>query len=574
MGSPGGGVDSGSGPSGGGGPDRDTDRPDDNDRGGSRDDKASFDRAMDNANRPDRAPASPPESTTSTDEDDDQDAHTTDTPDDRSDRAAGPPGIGAPPSSTALNETSDETDERDDRSFFDRVADTLSTPAVDSYGNRRSNSPVADRINNTKNYSLDAVANFFGAQVGPPDPTIEQSRALGQAAAVLDGYAIVPATMPANRPPQGTPAYDAAIAMANAEFGVSMEVMRHDLNRDIDKAVASYDQEIAAIDDRLAEIDAELNSTSPNGPTAFGTLASIPPAEARSLIEKGGLLKDQRAELETKRNRAEEARGLPDQLDMMHIARDVYGAETALANSHISRLSDQELKDLGLEPSLFEDQKTGFHAEVYRNTITDQVVLAFEGTDPESLPDLKTDGLQALGLSAPQYEQAEKLAEQFDIAFAGENRAMTGHSLGGGLAAYAGLAEGIEATTFNAAGLHAQSLENLGVTREEALEIVDAYHVEGEILSWAQDSTAADLIATGILGTGYAAYSDFDPVPAAVGERHAYQARNSQGESPRFGGGALRPGDLAKRVDLHEVLSVLHSIRAELNQAQREIDPT
>lgn len=50
------------------------DRPDDNDRGGQREkDQAkaaeSFDRAMDNANRPVRAPAAPSETTTVSDDD-------------------------------------------------------------------------------------------------------------------------------------------------------------------------------------------------------------------------------------------------------------------------------------------------------------------------------------------------------------------------------------------------------------------------------------------------------------------------------------------------------------------------
>ena len=90
-------------------------RPDnDNNRGGAREDKESraekaesFDRAMDNANRPDRAPAGPSE-TTSTLENDDDDGNGTDRPDDRTDRAAGPPGIGAPPSSTSTNHPANE----------------------------------------------------------------------------------------------------------------------------------------------------------------------------------------------------------------------------------------------------------------------------------------------------------------------------------------------------------------------------------------------------------------------------------------------------------------------------------
>lgn len=81
--------------------------------------------------------------------------------------------------------------------------------------------------------------------------------------------------------------------------------------------------------------------------------------------------------------------------------------------------------------------------------------------------------------------------------------------------------------TFNAAGRHANGLERLGVTHEEALEIVEADHVDGEISTWGQDSVAVDVFASislrsffgPTLGNILIASSDFDPCPAAVGER-------------------------------------------------------
>ncbi len=92
----------------------------DNDRGGAREDKESktekaesFDRAMDNTNRPDRAPAGATDTAATVDEGDD-DGDRTNGSDDRSDRAAGPPGIGAPPSSSSLAGTSAPTDDTDD----------------------------------------------------------------------------------------------------------------------------------------------------------------------------------------------------------------------------------------------------------------------------------------------------------------------------------------------------------------------------------------------------------------------------------------------------------------------------
>ncbi|MEM7041207.1 MAG: alpha/beta hydrolase [Pseudomonadota bacterium] len=142
----------------------------DNDRGGAREDKESraekaesFERAMDNANRPDRAPAEPSDTTTVADDNDDDNRNTT-----------------------------DKTDDRQDRSFFDRVADTLTAPPTDAEGNARSTSPVADRVrNHTRNYSLDDLRNVF---TDDPGLTPEQSQALADGAAVMEGVAVMTTT--------------------------------------------------------------------------------------------------------------------------------------------------------------------------------------------------------------------------------------------------------------------------------------------------------------------------------------------------------------------------------------------
>lgn len=172
-------------------------RSDDNDRGGAREDKESraekaesFDRAMDNANRPDRASAAPSNTTTVSDDDED-DRNTIDKTDDRQDRAAGPPGIGAPPSSAPSTDTNKEPgdkDDQDDRGILDRIGDALTAPPTDAEGNTRSTSPVADRIrNHTQNYSLEDLRDVF---------TPEQSQALADSAAVMEGVVAPAPTTP------------------------------------------------------------------------------------------------------------------------------------------------------------------------------------------------------------------------------------------------------------------------------------------------------------------------------------------------------------------------------------------
>ena len=90
------------------------DRSDKSDNGGAREDKEareSFERELSNVNRPDRAPA--PTETAPVSEDDDA-SNATDKPDDRQNRAAGPPGIGAPPSLSSPADTAGKTDDNGD----------------------------------------------------------------------------------------------------------------------------------------------------------------------------------------------------------------------------------------------------------------------------------------------------------------------------------------------------------------------------------------------------------------------------------------------------------------------------
>ena len=487
--------------------------------------------SLSNDERPDRAPATP-SSGAGTNDPNDRPASPNDNGGGQSERAAGPPGIAAPPSGTTPTDTN-PTDtnqgggQENERGFFEGLSNVFTAPPTDASGNPRSTSPVSDRLNNTQSYSFSEVFGF-----------------------------------PAKSP------REAAIEMANAEFGVSMEVMRRDMNLAIDKKVGEYDQQIADLDQRLTEINEQLSPRTPNGIGGLGTIGFAPLEDARALMAEGRTLTEQREALVDKRADIEKARNLPDALDMGHISRDVYEVDSKLTNSHISRLSDQELQELGFETSLLENEGTGFRAEVYRNSITGEAVLAFQGTNFESVEDWKNNLQQGVGLTSPQYEQARRAADEFNNVFANEERSLTGHSLGGGMASYAALATGLEATTFNAAGLHTNSLDRVGATRNDALDLVTAHHVNGEAVSWGQDSAVADLVAAGLLGGGYAASSDFDPVPEAVGTRYGYEAIGTNGLPPDYQGG-LR-SDLGQRVDLHLMESVLHTLRHEKQRIDSE----
>ena len=103
-------------------------------------------------------------------------------------------------------------------------------------------------------------------------------------------------------------------------------------------------------------------------------------------------------------------------------------------------------------------------------------MLAYSGTDETK--DWVTNFGQGLGFETAQYNEAIALARQAKVAY-GEDVIITGHSLGGGLAATAAIAADIPAVTFNASGVHDRTLERIGLdadaVKAEAEKGLDVY---------------------------------------------------------------------------------------------------
>lgn len=100
---------------------------------------------------------------------------------------------------------------------------------------------------------------------------------------------------------------------------------------------------------------------------------------------------------------------------------------------------------------LYETTLTGFRAVLLK---TDgKTILAYAGTNPKSIADIATDIAQATGDLPAQYTQAVSRAATCKAKASG-NFFLTGHSLGGGLAAYAGMMTRTPATTVNPAPLN------------------------------------------------------------------------------------------------------------------------
>jgi hypothetical protein len=196
-------------------------------------------------------------------------------------------------------------------------------------------------------------------------------------------------------------------------------------------------------------------------------------------------------------------------LDLARLANDVYD----LGPSEVAgwrRLTPAELAASGFGPGELDDPRTGLRAAVYENN--GRYVVAFAGTDPADLalgPDLDTNANQALGLPGAQYAQVRAIADKANRAF-GNSLAFTGHSLGGGLAAYAALRTRRPAVTFNAAGLHDNTLRSTlpgdpeAARREATNGLVRGYHVRNEPVSFGQNGDGFD---------------GDDDIPSAVGHQ-------------------------------------------------------
>lgn len=134
------------------------------------------------------------------------------------------------------------------------------------------------------------------------------------------------------------------------------------------------------------------------------------------------------------------------------------------------------------EKNITYEPTDGFQAALF--SINGKYYLAFRGTEIdkgyiEGLKDIKNNLLQAIRLSASQYEQAVDLAVRVEQALKGEVM-FVGHSLGGGLATAAANATKGEAITFNAAGVGGRYNTN-------SYTNIRAHIIRGEFLSSIQN---------------------------------------------------------------------------------------
>ena len=170
-------------------------------------------------------------------------------------------------------------------------------------------------------------------------------------------------------------------------------------------------------------------------------------------------------------------------VEHMRLADNVYHTEGAPEGW--TRITGDDLPP-ELRNATFESG-SGFYAALYRSDIDGHVVLTYRGTEMTTWQDWVLGNGQNVGLPSPQYAQAINLAKQVEAVY-GDNLAISGHSLGGGLASAASMATNVPADSFNAAGINPLSYAYYGLDPFNTDQI-NAYRVNGEILTTAQQWT-------------------------------------------------------------------------------------
>ena len=146
-----------------------------------------------------------------------------------------------------------------------------------------------------------------------------------------------------------------------------------------------------------------------------------------------------------------------------------------------------------------EYSKDGFYASLsFKNGY---YFLAFRGTNMTSIDDWSANLSQGVGMEPDQYKLALKLARHVVDVIGSDRLVICGHSLGGGLASYAGINVKVSTITFNAAGLHNLNKGFLGNDAWGSSKYVRAHYIKGEILTSAQKIMGP--LAANALGKSY-----------------------------------------------------------------------
>lgn len=149
-----------------------------------------------------------------------------------------------------------------------------------------------------------------------------------------------------------------------------------------------------------------------------------------------------------------------------------------------TRFREVNLSSMNIDPSYLHEGS--FSAEIFYDSVNDEYIVTFAGTDPSSIGDWYSNIGQELGRDAFQYEKAVRLALLLRQQHPTLSFVYTGHSLGGGLATAAAGATRGQAVVFNPAGLTRAAADRIGVDYNHVQQQTNVFSVEGELLGSVQ----------------------------------------------------------------------------------------
>jgi len=175
--------------------------------------------------------------------------------------------------------------------------------------------------------------------------------------------------------------------------------------------------------------------------------------------------------------------------DGAKISRYVYKDDPrAKLPKHIKEIiNEATLNKYGLSKKDLVNSETGFKSSVYINKQTGEVTYGIAGTDGLDYNDIKANLAQGTGLPTDAYNQAISNGVKFNNAIQklGAYGSVTGHSLGGGEAAAISKKTGLEAKTYNAAGVHKLTVRN---TKDKGN--IDNYTMKHDLLTNLQNNNS------------------------------------------------------------------------------------
>jgi hypothetical protein len=150
------------------------------------------------------------------------------------------------------------------------------------------------------------------------------------------------------------------------------------------------------------------------------------------------------------------------------LSRDIYNRAEGRIKRRPGEDERKEIEQDGQRITLWFDPASDGYAEVHHDALDGAEVVVFRGTQITHVRDLTTNLGQFVNIVPERYQWAAWLLDQTAGEAPGKRLLAVGHSLGGGLAAYAALAHGAEAVTFNPAGLSRGALATLPGSAPEA----------------------------------------------------------------------------------------------------------